>query len=71
MMSIGSYRTGSTLFNVKVPVVELVWADTPEQAIDALRGSLRRHDFEPLPDGNDAFVSEPVEDMGWFGENDE
>lgn len=57
------------LYNVTVRSVHLMWADSPDQAIEAARAILRLHDIEPLCDvGDDAFVSEPIESMGWAGE---
>lgn len=44
------------IYNVLVPVVALVEADSPDAAIDRLRSALSAHDFEPY-DGEetDAF----------------
>ena len=56
------------LFNVTRRVVDLVWADTPEEATASFAQELSKHGFEVLPDGDRAFVSEPVESMGWAGE---
>lgn len=62
------------LYNVTRRVVDLVWADSPESAVEGLARPLRAAGFEVMPDGpNDeasvgAFVSEPVPDEGWEGE---
>jgi hypothetical protein len=57
------------LYNVTARVVELVWANSPEEATALLVNTLtHHHHFEVMPDGNTAFVSEPVECMGWEGD---
>jgi hypothetical protein len=47
-----------TVFNVLVPVVELVTADTPEQAEQDLKARLTKAGFDPHEEGSDVFVSE-------------
>jgi hypothetical protein len=56
------------LYNVTSRVVDLVWADSPEQAQATLDARLQGHGYEVMPDGVTAFLSEPVESMGWEGE---
>jgi hypothetical protein len=53
------------VYNVVVRVVDLVWADSPEEATAMLTRTLVDDDYEVLPDGSNAFVSEPVPEMGW------
>jgi hypothetical protein len=59
------------LYNVVARVVDLVWADSPEEASAMLAQTLSDDHYEELPDGQDdcagAFVSEPVEEMGREG----
>lgn len=56
------------LYNVEVRVVDLVWADSEEDAIARVEGHLDKIGYDYMPDGASAFVSEPVEQMGWAGE---
>jgi hypothetical protein len=58
------------LYNTTVRVVELVWADSPAEAVTKLAGRVARQvpEFEVL-DG-EAFVSEPVESHGWAGDGE-
>lgn len=50
-----------TLWNVLVPVVELVEANTRDTAIDELKARLRSYGFDPYEgEGTDAFRSEEV-----------
>lgn len=53
-----------TLYNVAVPVVELVEADSPEEAVAKFRERVTKAGFEfyggTLPDGANAFESEPL-----------
>jgi hypothetical protein len=59
---------GYQLYNVTVRMVDLVWARTEDDAIDAARARLSLAGIEPLADtGDTAFVSEPVESMYWPG----
>lgn len=58
------------LYNVVVEVVDLVWADSPDEAKSILRSYLRGRGFDPLNDSGDrASVSEPVPELGWDGES--
>ncbi len=50
-----------TLYNALVAVVELVDADSPEGAIQALSARLRQRGSEPYNDDQDAVESEPVD----------
>ena len=53
-----------TIYNVAVPVVALIEAETPAAALAAMRERLTAAGFDPykgeLPTGADAFESEPV-----------
>lgn len=55
------------LYNVTVRAVDLVYATSEEDAIGKVTRLLNRAGVEVLPDGRDAFVSEPVPEMGWDG----
>lgn len=48
------------LYNTLVPVVAMIEAESPEQALATLRDRLSRAGFEPYDEGNDAFESEPL-----------
>lgn len=60
------------LYNVVIEVVDLIWADSEQDAIGRFRSLADERGIDPLGDtsgGNDrAFVSEPVDSMGWIGE---
>lgn len=56
------------LFNVVVRAVDLIWAESPEDAILRFGYRLDNIGVNIMPDGNDAFVSEAVPEMGWAGE---
>jgi hypothetical protein len=57
------------LYNVTVRAVDLVWAESEEDAIRILSGRVANETgAEILPDGAEAFVSEPSEEHGWTGE---
>jgi ParB-like chromosome segregation protein Spo0J len=47
-------------WNVLIPVVELIVAETAEDAQRILAESLQRFGFEPYEEGRDAFESEPL-----------
>lgn len=53
------------LYNVVVRVVDLVWADSPEEATAMFARTLDDDGYEVLPDGTNAFISEPIPEMGW------
>ena len=57
----------SQLYNVVVRVVDLVWADSPEEATFYLERTLSDQAYQVMPDGSNAFVSEPIPEMGWNG----
>lgn len=48
------------IYNVLTPVVALVTADSPEQALADHAQALRRSGHEVYPEGADAFESEPL-----------
>lgn len=51
-----------TIYNVRVSVVELVEASTPEAALNAFVARLREAGFSSYEgDPGDAFESEPIE----------
>lgn len=51
------------IYNVKVTVVDLVDAVSPEQAIRKLESVLMHHGFDMLDDdASDAFESEPLDE---------
>jgi hypothetical protein len=57
------------LYNVRVSVVDLVWANSDTEAVKTLRARLDGRGFSPYEeDDYEAFVSEPVESKGWAGE---
>lgn len=57
------------LYNTIVRVVDLVWANSPQEAHAALAVEVAGDEFEVLPfEQTDAFVSEPLPEMGWEGE---
>ena len=49
-----------TLYNVAVQVVELVEADSQQEAIRKLLNMIYRVGLEPIEDTADAFESEPL-----------
>ena len=49
------------IFNVLVPVVELVRADSEDEAISKLARQLASRDFAPLTEKASAFDSEPLD----------
>jgi hypothetical protein len=54
------------LFNVTVRAVKLVWAESRGTAIASLADEMDSIGAYALPDGRDAFVSEPVRHLGWL-----
>lgn len=60
------------LYNVTVRIVQLRWAENEEDAIAQVRRHVDRAMWRTstLPDGASAFVSEPVPEMGWHGDDD-
>ena len=50
----------SEIYNVQVSVVELVRADSEEEAIEKVEASLRRKGYEPYGSSS-AFESEPLD----------
>lgn len=55
------------LWNVKVEVVGLVWADDETEAINMMRARASDGRVDALPGGS-AFVSEPLPEYGWNGD---
>lgn len=49
-----------TLYNVSISIVDLIEADSPEEAIDALHRQILDAGLEPLEQSGDAFESEPL-----------
>lgn len=61
--------TPERLYNVRVAVVDLVWATSEQEAIQKLRGEIiGQLDVDVWDEGSDAFISEPNEQEGWDGE---
>ena len=52
------------LWNVRIAVVELVEADTADDAIQLLAQKLNGAGFDPLEEDRDAFESEPIPEDG-------
>jgi hypothetical protein len=49
-----------TFYNVAVQIVELVEAESPQEAIQKLLNMIYRVGLEPIEDTADAFESEPL-----------
>lgn len=59
------------LYNVRVSVVDLVWANDEAEATKVLRTRLDGRGFTPYEDDDyEAFISEPAPGLGWHGEKE-